>query len=161
MHSYIHTYTHTYIHVHHTMFFEYRYQYTIVQIFNVKPFLRNFLNIYNRPIWEKKETKIIRKWFRNIDIDIHDDNELSTLQVDQSKNSRVEIYIRNTLIAIDFLCFYNAPSFRRVSTKSSTKKKGQIEALASHHAIRPPLAPLEHLRYSYIIRRIVFAFYPG
>ena len=35
-----------------------------------------------------------------------------------------------------------------MSTKSSTKKKGQIEALASHHAIRPPLAPLEHLRYS-------------
>lgn len=70
-------------------------------------------------------------------------------KVDQSKNSRVEIYIRNTLIAIDFLCFYNAPSFRRVSTKSSTKKKGQIvEALASHHAIRPPFAPLEHLRYS-------------
>lgn len=61
----------------------------------------------------KKETKIIRKWFerRNIDIDIHDDNELSTLQIDQSKNSRVEIYSRNTLIAIGILCFYTRPLF--------------------------------------------------
>lgn len=53
--TYTHTYTHTYIHVHHTMFFEYRYQYTIVQIFNVKPFLRNFLNIYIIVQFEKKK----------------------------------------------------------------------------------------------------------
>lgn len=44
--------------------------------------------------------------------------------------------------------FLYAPSFRCVSTKSSTKNKGQIvEALASHHAIWPFML-LEHLRYS-------------
>lgn len=44
--------------------------------------------------------------------------------------------------------FLYAPSFRCVSTKSSTKKKEKIvEALASHHAIWP-FVLLEHPRYS-------------